>query len=62
MSYSNQAERNVIDLSDPGHVLWWCKAFSVTREELWHAVRTVGNKPRDVGGYLRMETVELHDH
>ena len=58
MAYFTHAERNMIDMSDAGHVQWWCKAFSVSREELWQAVRTVGNKPRDVGGYLRMESAE----
>lgn len=51
-------QSNAIDLSDPGQLLWWCRAFSVSREELWQAVRTVGNRPRDVGGYLRMESTD----
>jgi hypothetical protein len=58
MAYFPHAERNTIDMSDAGQVLWWCRAFSVSREELWQAVRTVGNQPRDVGSYLRMETAE----
>ena len=62
LTYFTHAECNTIDLSDPAQLRWWCKAFSVSPEELWQAVRTVGNQPRDVGGYLRMESAEPDTH
>jgi hypothetical protein len=49
-----------IDMDDSWLVLWWCRQLGLTKSQLEHAVRAVGNSIVEVKDYLAKHPVSTN--
>jgi hypothetical protein len=48
----NPADAFLIHLNEDWEIVYWCKKMDCTREEIFEAVKEVGNSPDQVRAYF----------